>query len=86
MKKILIALIVFMFIFSMLPGIIGGAVDDEDELKTRKFTDNRDKVPFYTAHGLIIEDIAAKGKPENPGGGKNKAPSVTITNPYSNCK
>jgi hypothetical protein len=82
MKKILIFLIVCMFIISMLPGLIGGAKTDEYEFKSRKFIENRDKAPFYTAQGLEIEDFAAKGKPGG-GGGRNKPPSVTITNPLN---
>ena len=80
MKKILISLIVCMFIISMLPGIVGEKETDETALKAREFIENRDIIPVYTANGLK-KAPADRGKPENPGGGKNKAPSVTITNP-----
>jgi hypothetical protein len=63
----------------MLPIAFGE--EDVEVFKELKYVETRDKVPFYTAHGLVIEDITARGKPSGVGGRKNKAPRVTITNP-----
>ncbi len=80
MKKILIFLIVCMFLTTALPGIFGSQEANEPVLKIRKFIENRNEIPIYTAHSL--EKVSAeKGKPAHPGGGKDKKPTVTITNP-----
>jgi len=80
MKKIWIVFIASMFIISMFSAIKGENEPVEYTFKVKKFNENRDIIPIYTAHGF--EKVpAGKGKPENPGGGKNKPPSVTITNP-----
>ena len=65
----------------MLPGIVGENESVENTLKTRIYNENRDVIPIYTADGL--KNVPApRGKPPGtPGGGKNKAPVVTITNP-----
>jgi len=80
MKKIWIGLIIYMFIVSSLPGIIGDIETNEHTFEAREFIENRDIIPVFTANGLE-KAPTDRGKPENPGGGKNKPPSVTITNP-----
>ncbi len=80
MKKILIFLIACMFLTTMLPGIFGSQEANEHTFKIRKFIETRKVIPIYTEHGL--EKVPAeKGKPTHPGGGKDKKPTVTITNP-----
>jgi len=60
MKKLWICMIACMFVFSMLPGIIGEA--DNTIFEERKFIENREVIPVYTVHGL--EKVpAGKGKP-----------------------
>jgi len=82
MKKIGIFLIACMFILSMLPGIIGEADDNKVEL--RKFIENRDVIPIYTAQGF--EKVPnEKGKPgtyveiTSPTNGITVSDIVTIT-------
>ncbi|KAA0007167.1 MAG: hypothetical protein FE045_00950 [Thermoplasmata archaeon] len=69
-----------MFLVAMfLVGTIIPMVEENNattEIKIRKFKDNRNFIPILTEKGL---EIVAKGKP--PGVGRDKAPSVTITNP-----
>ncbi|MFW6120952.1 MAG: caspase family protein [Petrotogales bacterium] len=87
MKKIWIFLIVSMFVISMLPGITGIIVEEDNtilKLKERKFVENREVIPIYTAHGL--ERVpGAKGKPgvyvtiTNPVDGETVNNTVTIT-------
>ena len=75
MKKILIGLIVCMFIFSSLPVVVGNNETNKYTLKAREFIETRDVIPVYTEHGL--EKVTG----EKGGGGKNRPPTVTITNP-----
>ena len=80
MKKILIFLVVCMFLTTTLVGIVGSQEANEHTFKIRKFIETRNVIPIYTEHGL--EKVPAeKGKPTHPGGGKDKKPTVTITNP-----
>ncbi len=69
-----------MFLVAMfLVGTIIPMVEENNattEIKIRKFKDNRNFIPILTEKGL---EIVAKGKPL--GVGRDKAPSVTITNP-----
>jgi len=77
MKKIIIALVVCMFIFSSLTIVVDDNQTDEYTLKVRKFIEIRNIIPIYTEHGL------EKIPPNKGGGGKNKPPTVTITNPQN---
>ncbi|MDH7507206.1 MAG: caspase family protein [Candidatus Thermoplasmatota archaeon] len=74
MKKILIGLVVCMFIFSSLPLVVGDEEANEHAFKVKEFIETRDIIPVYTEHGL-------EKNPTGRGGGKNRPPSVTITNP-----
>jgi len=68
--KILIGMIVLMFIFSAIPIFIGQS-EDIDNIKERKYKENRDTIPIYTKNGIQQHPVA-KGKP---------GAYVTITNP-----
>jgi hypothetical protein len=70
MKKILIGMVAFMFIFSMVSGLIGDS-EDMDAFKERKYKENRNTFQLYTKHG-IHQSPVARGKP---------GVYVTITNP-----
>jgi hypothetical protein len=82
MKKILIALIVFMFIFSLVPNMTG-QVDDVYIFETRKYKEDRDIVPILTKEGLV-KAPSSKGKPvitveiTNPNNGETVSGIVTI--------
>ena len=84
MKKFLIILIVGMFIISMLPGMVGENETVEYTLKAKKYIENRDIIPIYTAHDLE-KSPATKGKPgayviiTNPGDGETVSGIYTIT-------
>jgi len=84
MKKIWVALIVSIFIISMLPGIIGENVKVENSFIEKKYIETRDIIPVYTDHGLVKVPIN-KGKPgvyviiTNPENGATISGSITIT-------
>jgi len=65
----------------MLTPVMGSSTS-KVEIKVRKFVDNRPIVPVFTEKGVQITysvGFDVKGKP--PGVGRDKAPTVTITNP-----
>ncbi len=81
MKKLWICMIACMFVFSMLPGVIGET--DNTIFEGRKFIENRDIIPIYTSHGL--EKVPnGKGKPgiyvtiTSPSNGDTVSNIVTI--------
>ena len=84
MKKILIALIVCMFVISMLPRIVGEKEADECTFKERKFIEDRKIIPVYTEHGLERAP-GGRGKPgayviiTSPDDGATVSGTVTIT-------
>jgi len=80
----LIGLIAFMFLLSMLPGIIGEQDADEYTFKERRVIDNREVKAVYTEHGL--EKVpGTRGKPgitvdiTDPTNGATVSGAVTIT-------
>jgi hypothetical protein len=62
MKKIWVALIVGIFIISMLPGIIGENETAENTFIVKKFIETRKVIPIITEHGLQRAP-GSKGKP-----------------------
>ena len=62
MKKIWVALIVGIFIISMLPGIIGENETAENTFIIKKFIETRKVIPIITEHGLQRAP-GSKGKP-----------------------
>lgn len=70
-KKILTGLIVFMFLASMLPGIVGEQNAETHTYQERRFVEEKDLKGIYTING-VQKNLQARGKP---------GAYVTITNP-----
>ncbi|MCD6481508.1 MAG: caspase family protein [Thermoplasmata archaeon] len=78
--KILAICVVALFVVGVLTPIT--ETTGKAEIKERKFEDTRPIIPVLTEKGMRISFSAGfdiKGKP--PGVGRDKAPTVTITNP-----
>ncbi|OYT61661.1 hypothetical protein B6U81_02505 [Thermoplasmatales archaeon ex4484_30] len=85
-RKTLAIFLVAIFLVAVITPVIGSSTNSvKIEIKARKFVDNRPIVPVLTEKGMqfpIINKFEARGKPPwAGGGGKDKAPTVTITNP-----
>lgn len=83
-KKVLIGLIACMFLFSMLPSIIGKQAEDTNTFQERRFIEGKDLKGVYTLQG--IEKVpGSKGKPgtyvtiTNPANGATVSGTVSIT-------
>ena len=79
--KILAICVVALFMAGMLTPVMGSSTN-RIEIKERKFIEKRPIIPVLTENGMriyISPGFDVKGKP--PGVGKDKAPTVTITNP-----
>lgn len=83
MKKIWVALIVGIFIISMLPGIVGENKTAENTFIVKKFIETRKVIPIITEHGLQRAP-GSKGKPgvyviiTSPTDGQSVSGTVTI--------
>jgi len=77
MKNILIGLIICILVFSSITLVIDNHEAYVYTLKAKEFIETREIIPIYTEHGL---EKIPRGK---GGGGKNKPPTVTITNPQN---
>ena len=81
-RRILVIFVAGLFVFGAITPIIKDSNANVNEIKERKFIDSRAIIPVLTEEGVkfsLSYGFEFKGKP--PGVGKDKAPSVTITNP-----